>query len=193
MRRALIWVVLLVAMASPARALLLDEEPSNGSVSTASTQVNPTADAVTVAGGRLTLSPGDVDYIGINTIVAGTIVSVSTVPLNDPPNFEIPDTIAGIFSSNGTVRCIGDDSFNNDLDAFPTGFGSLCRFRVESNGKYYVGVTGFSANPFDGAHFEQGAYSVTVTVTLPEPGALLQLASGALGLALLRARRRARC
>jgi hypothetical protein len=90
------------------------------------------------------------------------------------------------------MECAGDDAFNNDLDQFPTGFGSLCRYEIPSDGDYFAGITGFSAAPFDGAHFEEGKYSLTVNVTrIPEPGALLQLASGALGLAALRARRRA--
>jgi hypothetical protein len=86
---------------------------------------------------------------------------------------------------------MGDDAFNNDLDQFPTGFGSLCRYEIPVAGDYFVGVTGFSAAPFDGAHLEEGIYALAVSVTrLPEPGAMLQLASGALGLAALCARRR---
>jgi hypothetical protein len=97
----------------------------------------------------------------------------------------------GLFTDSGTVLCVGDDAYNNDLDQFPTGFGSLCRFEIAVDGDYFVGVTGFSAIPFDGAHFEEGAYSLTVTITaVPEPGVLLQLVSGVLGLAALQARRR---
>ena len=134
---------------------------------------------------------GDLDYLGIGGLFAGDIVNLLTTPLGDPPAFEIPDTIVGLFSEAGAMECAGDDAFNNDLDQFPTGFGSLCRFEIPRDGNYFVGVTGFSADPFDGAHFEEGKYSLTVNVTrLPEPGVLLQLASGALGLAVLRARRR---
>ena len=96
-----------------------------------------------------------------------------------------------MFSDSGATECVGDDAFNNDLDQFPTGFGSLCRFEIARDGDYFIGVTGFSPAPFDGAHFEEGKYSLTVNVTrLPEPGVLLQLVSGVLGLAALHSRRR---
>ncbi len=192
MRNLFLSMLPLLAMAAPAGASLTDQEPSNNSVSTAALQLAPSAtDGVTTGGGMLSLAAGDTDYVGIAGLAIGDIVNVSTTPLNDPPDFEIPDTIVGVFNSSGVVKCVGDDAFNNDLDQFPTGFGSLCRFEIDAAGNYFVGVTGFSANPFDGAHFEQGSYSVSVTITnLPEPGVLLQLASGVLGLAVLERRRR---
>jgi hypothetical protein len=187
--------LLLVAFASPAAALLSDEEPSNNSIANASIQlpIPPDENVVSVDAGLLTFTVGggDLDYLGIGGLLAGDVVNVSTTPLGDPPAFEIPDTIVGLFSDNGSTECVGDDAFNNDLDQFPTGFGSLCRFEIPTDGDYFIGVTGFSAVPFDGAHFEEGKYSLTVNVTrLPEPGVLLQLASGALALAALHKRRR---
>ena len=188
-------VPLLSVIASPAAALLIDQEPTNNSVATAEIQVSipPTENVVVVDAGILTfvVGGGDLDYLGIGGLLAGDVVNVSTTPLGDPPVFEIPDTIVGLFTDNGSSECVGDDAFNNDLDQFPTGFGSLCRFAIPANGDYFIGVTGFSANPFDGAHFEEGKYSLTLNVTrIPEPGVLLQLVSGALGLAVLNARRR---
>jgi hypothetical protein len=186
--------LLLVAIASPAAALLTDDEPSNNSIASASIQmpIPPSENVVSADTGVLTFRAGggDLDYLGIGGLLAGDVVNLSTTPLGDPPAFEIPDTIAGLFSDNGASECVGDDAFNNDLDQFPTGFGSLCRFEISADGDYFIGVTGFSPVPFDGAHFEEGKYSLIVSVTrLPEPGALLQLVSGVLGLAALRARR----
>jgi len=188
-------VLLLVVVASPAAGLLTDQEPANNNVANAAIQIAmpPNDNAVIVDAGVLTFAAGggDFDYLGIGGLLAGDVVNLSTTPLGDPPVFETPDTIVGLFSDNGSSECVGDDAFNNDLDQFPTGFGSLCRFEIFKDGDYFIGVTGFSAVPFDGAHFEEGKYSLTVNVTrLPEPGALLQLASGVLGLAVLRARRR---
>ncbi len=184
---------LLQLIASPAAALLLDQEPSNDDISTATIQIFPSG-GETAEVGRFALDVlgGDTDYVGIDNLVPGDVVTVSTTPMGDPPNFESPDTIAGLFDSSGTQLCIQDDAFNNDLDSFPTGFGSLCRYEIAVAGNYYVGITGWSSVPFDGNHFEQGIYSVTVTVSLPEPSLVLQLGAGLLGLAMLDRRRRAR-
>jgi hypothetical protein len=98
----------------------------------------------------------------------------------------------------------------------PIGRGSLCRFGITAPGNYYVGVTGFrskfppgcdpaagecSSFPFDGGigptpceeqgpTFTCGNYQVTIAVnTLHEPGVILQLVSGGIGLAWLKRRR----
>jgi hypothetical protein len=180
----------MLVIALPATALLTDQEPSNDSISTAAIQITLPL-AVNVDGGLLSFAAGggDVDFVGIGGLFAGDIVTVTTTPLVDPPDFEVPDTIVGLFNSNGVDLCIGDDAFNNDLDNFPTGFGSICRLEIPADGDYFVGVTGFTSVPFDGTHFEEGIYSLTVTA-LPEPGLLLQLASGLLGLLAIDQRRR---
>jgi hypothetical protein len=187
-------VLTLLAIASPAAALLADLEPSNNSMSTATIQLVPSGSAVEVDGGRLSFfaGGGDIDFIGIGDLIDGDVVTITTTPMVDAPDFEHPDTIVGLFNSTGSDLCIGDDAANNDLDNFPKGFGSLCRLEISADGDYFVGVTGFSTIPFDGAHIEEGIYTVTVTVTaaLPEPGLLLQLAAGLLGLVALDKRRR---
>ncbi len=185
-------MLMLMAIASPAGAELIDQESSNNTIATAAIQITPNG-VVSSDSGIFTFATGggDTDYLGIGSLFPGDTVMVSTTPLTDPPVFEIPDTIVGLFNDSGGMKCVGDDAYNNDLDQFPTGFGSLCRFEIAVDGDYFVGVTGFSAIPFDGAHFEEGAYSLTVTITaVPEPGVLLQLVSGVLGLAALQARRR---
>ena len=189
---------ILALLAAPAGgAVLTDDEPSNNAVATAGIQVFKTG-PVTTKAGELALTFGDNDFIGIAGLLKDDIVIVSTTPLEDPPFFESPDTVVGVFDSATTDPateglCINDDNFNNDLD-FPTpiGFGSLCRFVIQTDGTYFVGITGFSVVlPFDGGHFKFGDYAVTVTVfSAPEPGLLLQLASGLLGLAVLDKRRR---
>ena len=195
MRNWFLPTLIMVAVALPAGARLYEQEPGNDDIATANLQMNIPSDAnvVMADSGLLTFNNGggDLDYLGIGGLHAGDIVEVVTTPLGDPPFFESPDTIVGLFNDRGAVACEGDDAYNNDLDQFPTGFGSLCRFEIPADGEYFIGVTGFSANPFDGAHFEEGKYSLTVNVTrIPEPGVLLQLVSGALGLAVLHARRR---
>jgi hypothetical protein len=195
MRKMFLSTLLVIAIASPATALLTEQEPSNNSIANAAIQMPiSSADNVIASDeGVLTFGAGggDIDYIGIGPLRAGDVIKLLTTPLGDPPAFETPDTILGLFDSNGAVECLGDDAFNNDLDQFPTGFGSLCRYEISADGDYYAGTTGFSAAPFDGSHFEEGLYSITIAVTrLPEPGVVLQLAFGGLGLAALQARRR---
>jgi hypothetical protein len=195
MRNWFLPTLIMVAVALPAGARLFEQEPGNDDIATANIQMTVPSDAnvVMADSGLLTFSNagGDLDYLGIGGLHSGDIVEVVTTPLGDPPFFEIPDTIVGLFNDSGAVACEGDDAYNNDLDQFPTGFGSLCRYEIPLAGDYFVGVTGFSPNPFDGAHIEQGLYSLTVSITrLPEPGVMLQLAAGGLGLAVLCARRR---
>jgi hypothetical protein len=184
-------MLMLVAIASPAAAILTDDEPSNNNIASAAIQmtgslaIKSDAGFFSFAGGG-----GDTDYLGIGGLIAGDVVTMSTTPLADPPNFESPDTIVGLFDSGEALMCLYDDAFNNQLDQFPMGFGSLCRFEIPADGDYFVGVTGYSASAFDGSHSEVGAYSITVTVIpLPEPGVIPQLVSGVLVLAALRARR----
>jgi len=145
---------------------LIDDEPANNSIATAAIQIVKTG-AVTTQGGKLSLDFSDTDYLGVGGLVAGDIVTISTTPLDDPPQLEDPDTIVGLFKSDSTLICESDDAYNNDLDIFTSGYGSLCRFDIREDGDYFVGVTGFSSIPFDGNHVQSGDYEVTVTVTSP--------------------------
>jgi hypothetical protein len=194
MQNVFLSVVALLAIASPASALLVDLEPSNNSMSTATIQLVASGTVVETDGGRLSLlaGGGDTDFIGIGGLIAGDVVTITTTPMVDASHFELPDTIVGLFNSTGKDLCIGDDAPNNDLDNFPRGFGSLCRLEIPADGDYFVGTTGFSPIAFDGSHYQEGRYTLSVTVTakLPEPGLLLQLGSGLLGMVALDKRRR---
>jgi hypothetical protein len=65
----------------------------------------------------------------------------------------------------------------------------MCRLQLQFAGTYYLGITGVSSGvPFDGTHLEAGNYAVAVTV-IPEPGLILQLISGGVGLGWLHRRR----
>ncbi len=183
-------LMLVLLAVQPAGSVLTDDEPSNDLISTATTQIGPGA-AVTTDGGLFTLVPGDNDYLGISNLTVGDIVTVSTTPLDDAI-FEDPDTFIGLFTSGGSKECENDDSINNLLaNPVSAGFGSLCRFVIDSAGTWYVGVSGVSDPPFDGNHFQDGTYQLVVTINaIPEPGAMLQLLSGGIGLAWLQRRRK---
>jgi len=201
---------------------LLDDEPLNDSIGTATVQIAPSA-AVTTDGGEFLLFFDDIDYVGIGNLAVGDIVTVSTTPLDDV-GFETPDTFIGLFTSGGSRKCENDDVLNNELWNPPsTGLGSLCRFVIDSAGTWFVGVTGASDAPFEGSHFEFGNYELHVTINAlvppsptgtpsatpsatpsvtptatptptptPEPGVMLQLVSGGIGLAWLQRRRNRR-
>jgi hypothetical protein len=137
--------------------------------------------------------------------VPNTIVGVFDSSTTDP-TFEILCRLDDI--ENNELITQGQNSI---------GLGSLCRFRITAPGDYYVGVTGFrpkspggcdpalgqcTAFPFDGGitpgspceeqgpTFTCGNYQMTIAVnSLPEPGVMLQLVSGGIGLAWLNRRR----
>jgi hypothetical protein len=218
MRRWILAALLVLVLAAPAGAVFTDQEPTNDAIATAPILFNKTG-PVTTIGGKLALVAGDIDFLGITALSAGDIVTVSVTPLEDPPNLENPDTMVGLFDSTGVILCQKDQASNNTQSEFPPGSGSLCRFSITAAGDYYVGVTGvtgFSDTPFDGAHSEDGAYEVTISVyagsaptptptpigtptatptptptatPTPEPGAMLQLVAGGVGLAFLNKRR----
>jgi hypothetical protein len=197
---------MLVLLAAPAGAVLTDDEPCNDAIapsapcpSGAPIQLNSIGPGVkTWASDGFSLFFFNSDYFGIAGLVAGDILVVSTTPLDDPPFFQDPDTVVGLFDSatiDPTIErlCIGDDTFNSDLPPV-TGFGSLCRFEIQTAGTYFVGITGFGGDlpkvPFDDNHPQIGDYALTVTViSAPEPGLMLQLAAGVVGVWALNKRR----
>jgi hypothetical protein len=163
-------IALLMALvaARPAASVLTDDEPSNNLIGTAAVQIVPTA-AVTTDGGEFALVYDDIDYLGIGNLVKGDIVTVSTTPLEDA-EFEDPDTFIGLFTSGGSMECNNDDTNNNDVwNPLNTGFGSLCRFVIESAGTWFVGVTGAEDPSFDGDHFQDGVYELHVTINAIDP------------------------
>jgi hypothetical protein len=207
MRKLLPLIPMLIMLAAPAGAVLTDDEPCNDAIapsgpcpSGAPIQASSNGPGVKTWGSDgFSLSFLNSDFFGVAGLVAGDILVVSTTPLDDPPYFQDPDTVVGLFDSATidpvTERlCIGDDAFNTDLPPI-TGFGSLCRFEIQTPGTYFVGITGFDANGgdpvfFDDDHFQSGDYALTVTViSAPEPGLMLQLAAGVVGVWALNKRR----
>jgi len=206
MAKLLTLISMLTLLAAPAGAVLFDDEPCNDAIapsgscpSGAPIQLTSSGPGVkTWASDGFALDFQNSDFFGIDGLVAGDIVVVSTTPLDDPPWFQDPDTVVGLFDS-ATIDpaverlCIGDDTFNTDLPPV-AGFGSLCRYEIQTAGTYFVGITGH-ADPeshdfFDGYHFRSGDYALTVSViSAPEPGLMLQLAAGVVGVWVLNKRR----
>lgn len=210
MLKLLPMIPLLVLLAAPAGAVQLvlnDDEPCNDAIraspscpSGASIQMTSMGVGVTTgasAGFSIHAFQNDYsDFFGVAGLVAGDILVVSTTPLRDRPFFEEPDTVVGLFDSatNDPVLdrlCIGDDAFNSDMPPI-TGTGSLCRFEIQAAGTYFVGITGFDTDTifFDDNHAQFGDYALTVSViSAPEPGLMLQLAAGLVGVGALNKRR----
>jgi hypothetical protein len=213
MPKLLLLIPLLVLLAAPAGAvhqLLDDDEPCNNAIPPsvspdcplgASIQLTSMGVGITIgasAGFSIHAFQNDYsDFFGIAGLVAGDILVVSTSPLRDPPgDFKEPDTVVGLFDSATTDPvferlCISDDRFNSDIEP-RTGWGSLCRFEIPTAGTYFVGITGFDTDDvfFDDNHVKFGDYALTVSViSAPEPGLMLQLAAGVVGVGALNKRR----
>lgn len=184
MRVALLGLGLLF-LTSPASALLMDVEPGNDTIATTGIDIDVTGE---LSGdfGLFSLDPGDVDFIGINGLSIGDVITVTTTPLEDPL-LEDPDTILGLFNAMGDLLAFSDDAPNDD--ATFDGLGSLVRFVVDEAGQVFVGISGFGDTNFDGSHSEDGRYIVSITVfhDVPEPG-LLALFGGAAAVLALRRR-----
>jgi hypothetical protein len=208
--RLILLLVLLAAPAGAVQQLLDDDEPCNNAIPPsvspdcplgASIQLTSMGVGVTTgasAGFSIHAFQSDYsDFFGIAGLVAGDILVVSTSPLRDPPgDFKEPDTVVGLFDS-ATIDpvferlCISDDRFNRDIEP-RTGWGSLCRFEIQTAGTYFVGITGFDTDDvfFDDNHVKFGDYALTVSViSAPEPGLMLQLAAGVVGVGALNKRR----
>jgi len=134
---------------------IVDDESANDQIGTAGSQISRGTDPNAYAG-IFSLVAGDVDFLGLGALLAGDAITVVTTPLEDGA-FGVPDTILGVFDSAG-VRL----AFNDDDDA--GGFASTIRFRVPSAGDYFVGVSGFGDNLFEGLHDKQGAYVFLVSL-----------------------------
>jgi hypothetical protein len=170
MRSRILAALMVLMLVAPAGAAITDVEPDNDTIP-APMMISKTGD-LTIAAGELVLDAGDIDFLGIADLSAGDVVTVTTTPLDDA-DFEIPNTMVGVFDSSTTdptnmILCRGNNSANNNQDNCPQGqcpgYGSLCRFLITAPGDYYVGVTGFrpkvpstctpgvncTSHPFDG-------------------------------------------
>lgn len=92
---------------------------------------------------------GDVDFFAFQGLTPGNVFEVFTSVSN-------LDTLLGQFDNSGSLLAADDDSS-------PTGdFGSALAGIVDSSGNVNVGVTGFGDFSFEGFHFENGDYTLTL-------------------------------
>lgn len=101
------------------------------------------------------------------TLNAGDVFTAMTTPLDSGNDFNTPDTILGVFDSDGNEITVGDDGPSGPN---PSSRGSGVVFRAASDGVYTVKVTGYDDFDFVGAHTEVGGYVMTASV-IPAPSA----------------------
>jgi hypothetical protein len=152
----------LLAISVPAGAAsIVDDEDANDGIGTAGIQIARGTDLSAYVG-DFSLTSSDVDFLGLGALLVGDVITVVTTPIEDGA-FGVPDTILGVFDTAG-VRL----AFNDDDDA--GGFASTIRFLVPSAGEYFVAISGFGDNLFEGLHDKEGAYILTVVLD-PDPSA----------------------
>jgi hypothetical protein len=154
------------------------------------TATTPDVIPLTAAGGasvavsELDAAGSDIDFYQIS-LLAGQVLSAMTAPLSDlPMSFDVPDTMLGLFNSSGTLIFFNDDAGDSNNSSLfgtldsdsPSGdvFGSAIRALIMTDGIYYIGVTGFGDDDFEGSHSEIGRYALLVGVTaIPEASAAI--------------------
>jgi hypothetical protein len=162
MRKLLFAMLLMLLIGAPAGAMsIVDDENANDEIGTAGIQIPREADPSAYAG-SFSLTRNDADFVGLGPLVAGDVITAVTTPLEDG-FFGVPDTILGVFNAAGVRLAFNDDA--GDL-----GFGSAIRFLVPSAGDYFLAVSGFGDNLFEGLHNEDGRYVFTVSLApIPIP------------------------
>jgi hypothetical protein len=193
---------------------------ASGGCSGASIQIFPTA-AVTTDGGVFTLVDDDIDYLGIGSLVVGDIVTVSTTPLDDilsDPDTIIglfngseTEKCEGDDSVNNLLGI--PDGLGSlcrfEIDSAGTWFVGVTGFSTSpfdgdhiESGAYQLMVTiNVMVVPPTPTATPTSTPTATPTVTptstptatpTPEPGVMLQLVSGGIGMAWLNRRRNRR-
>lgn len=143
------------------------------------------ADPLGISGGQAAIARnsfdtagGDVDFYSV-FLHAGETLNAMTAALEDP-NFLDPDTILGVFDTDGTTQLVAnDDAGTHDPDDGDlSDYSSVLRFVAPADGTYYLAVTGFSDFDFVGNHSQVGDYGLMVSI-VPEPASLALLLVGA--------------
>ena len=117
-------------------------------------------------------APGnDVDFFAVQLDEADVVFGMTTPLSSLPSTFEGPDTMASVHAF-GSRATFSDDDFADELPFDGDVHGSLFRFQAPLPSTYYVGITGFEDEEFDGAasgtdHAEIGDYMFTAAVVTP--------------------------
>jgi hypothetical protein len=117
-------------------------------------------------------APGnDVDFFPVQLFEEDVVFGMTTPMVSLPSTFEDPDTMATIYAF-GQQQTFSDDDFADELPFEGEMHGSLFRFQAPVSSTYYIGISGFEDEEFDGAatgtsHAETGDYILTAAVVTP--------------------------
>lgn len=155
--RKLIFAMLLMLLtgATAGAGTIVDDESANDLIETAGIQIPREAGSSAYVG-DFSLIPGDADFVGLGSLVAGDVITAATTPL-EGSGFSNPDTLLGVFDAAGNRLAFNDD-------AGSIGRGSALAFEVLSAGDYFVAVTGYGNPTFEGPHPESGSYALTISI-----------------------------
>jgi hypothetical protein len=185
-KTSLIAAVACLAMTASASATFMEFEPNNTNATGNMLMYMPGADTYDLGLASLAAGGGDVDVYKFWIAPGpqgGTVVNAMVTPLN-PVFGAVPDTIATLSNcATGAVLVQADDGVTT-----PSGnLGSALSYLYTGPGPLLVclSVTGWPDFGNTGAHFEEGDYSITLSILgcqIPEPSTLALLGLGALGL-----------
>ncbi|HJQ81834.1 MAG TPA: hypothetical protein VJ828_17855, partial [Lacipirellulaceae bacterium] len=143
----------------------IDTDPANDSQSSADALSVPAGSAISNAA-ALAAPDNDVDFFTVELTMGDTLLGMTTPIASLPTDFDVPDTMASVFSG-GVPLTFSDDDGSNETPDTGMGRGSMFRFVAPSSGTYHIGVTGFEDYELDGnasgdPHVEAGPYVLTL-------------------------------
>lgn len=174
-KNAIIALAAVAGAAGLANATLFFESEPNNTLLTANDvgSYDRPGDAFAVDG-RLGGRGGDVDWYRFEVTEGATI----NAAVYGRPSSEDGDSLLGLFASDGSTITVDDDD--------NIGLYSSVEAIVPA-GVYYLAVTGFLDDDFDGGHTQTFGYKLVVGLNIPAPASLAGF--GILGLAAARRRR----
>lgn len=179
-------VVIWVLLPSVCWATLIESETNNSCAEADGILRGP---AIWIGVGVMELTAGDMDYFSI-PLEKGEILITYTIPLKTL--FTVPDTILGLFDTNGDLLALNDNAGSSDSGNHHTVKGSKIEYKTPAEATYYIGITGYDDFDFDGnsdgikqttgfdsPHVQTGAYALSVAV-MPEPATCMLLVLGSI-------------
>jgi hypothetical protein len=114
---------------------------------------------------------GDVDFFPVQLSESDVVFGMTTPVAGLPSAFLVPNTMVSVHAF-GSQATFSNDDQADELPAEAVNTASLFRFQAPLDSTYYVGITGFGDQEFDGAasgstHGETGDYIFTTGVVTP--------------------------
>ncbi len=162
--------LILLAVCSSSAVAQIDTDPTNDEAGTGDDL--GLLPGFAVSNRAALAAPGnDVDFFAVQLSEDDVMFGMTTPISGLPSTFEGPDTMTSVHAF-GSRATFSDDDFADELPFDGDVHGSLFRFQAPLPSTYYVGITGFEDEEFDGAasgtdHAEIGDYMFTAAVVTP--------------------------